>query len=68
MHTPTAASVHVILYIKYRLYDVSLLFQTAFVTHIFNPKALRQKAISKEDRQANEQIKKMIGDKDTSRW
>ncbi|CAI8016353.1 hypothetical protein GBAR_LOCUS10031, partial [Geodia barretti] len=41
---------------------------TAFVTKFLNPSALRQKNISKEDRQANEQIKKMVYDKDRSRW
>jgi hypothetical protein len=41
---------------------------TAFVTRYLNPSALRQKNISKEDRQANDQIKKMVDNRDTSRW
>ena len=43
--------------------------QTVFVTqYLMDPRALRQKAISREDRQANDQIKMMIDQRNASRW
>ena len=67
IHACVHVHVHVLFIALFSLFPCSL--QTVFVTqYLMDPRALRQKAISREDRQANDQIKMMIEQRNASRW